>query len=234
MAKPAGTALVPRLWISLARPVGAGCTDRKERSREDRTDHGAGERADDKSTKAPRARLLFCCAARIQYNPGGMRCRRPSASRTAGDPAVARPRDPSNTTGTRPVTPARQPARERPSTGPRRPRSASLPRRGPEIALVSSIAPVPSAAPGAEYAGDANRRTATENIAAGYFDSSKAATAPRAPGRARSSRWPCSAPEPCDPVSAPPGSLTAFTFGVEGLVTPGASRTAPPGARSPC
>lgn len=46
-AKPAGTALVPRLWISLTRPVGAGCTDGKEQSREDRTDHSACERADD-------------------------------------------------------------------------------------------------------------------------------------------------------------------------------------------
>ncbi|MFF1743040.1 hypothetical protein [Streptomyces mirabilis] len=51
MAKPAGTTLVPQLWISLARPVGAGRTDRNEQSRQDRTDHGAGERADDESSK---------------------------------------------------------------------------------------------------------------------------------------------------------------------------------------
>jgi hypothetical protein len=50
MAKPAGTTLVPQLWISLARPVGAGRTDRNEPRREDRTDHGAGARADDETS----------------------------------------------------------------------------------------------------------------------------------------------------------------------------------------
>lgn len=46
-----GTTLVPRLWSSSARPVGAERTDRNAQSREDRTDHGAGERADDEGSK---------------------------------------------------------------------------------------------------------------------------------------------------------------------------------------
>ncbi|MGW1506879.1 hypothetical protein ACWCQW_52285 [Streptomyces mirabilis] len=123
MAKPTGTTLVPQLWISLARPVGAGRTDRDEQSREDRTDHGAGERADDESsegrpghgrsdkerreqprrsdTPAERGRKSSTTHRSDDAGgPAGMRCHRPSASRTADDPAIARPRDPSNRTTT--------------------------------------------------------------------------------------------------------------------------------------
>ncbi|MCT9109139.1 hypothetical protein ACFWD7_01420 [Streptomyces mirabilis] len=122
MAKPAGTTLVPQLWISSARPVGAGRTDRNEQSREDRTDHGAGARADDESSegrpghgRCDHVRSTKECRERPRRSdtsadrgrkgsethrsddagdPAGMRCHRPSASRTADDPAIARPRDP--------------------------------------------------------------------------------------------------------------------------------------------